>query len=111
MPAPTQAPTADELIADPFVLAALAEAWIDSRPNDSTRRHEEGGWVYLDLATGVICTRRAPTGAKSGIELGGPPLVAGSVIVATFHTHPNPSSDGWNTGPSMMDEAGAAMSG
>jgi hypothetical protein len=39
--------------------------------------------------------------------LNSPPLVAGSVVVATFHTHPNPSADGWDPRPSDDDELSA----
>ena len=31
--------------------------------------------------------------------------------MGTFHTHPNPASEGWETGPSTQDGAAAAYSG
>ena len=108
---PTQAPTATELLADPIVQAALAQAWVDSLPHDPLGRHEEGGWVYMDVATGVISVRRAQRVDEATIYLSNPLLVAGSVVVATFHTHPNPSSEGWNPGPSGSDEISASFLG
>jgi hypothetical protein len=111
MPAPTRAPTADELLADPAVQDALAAAWRDSLAADAANRHEEGGWVYLDLSSGAISIRRAKPGAQDTINLFALPVVAGSTVVATFHTHPNPAAEGWSTGPSEFDEASGAMSG
>jgi peptidoglycan hydrolase-like protein with peptidoglycan-binding domain len=51
--------------------------------------HEEGGWIYLNLITGDLDTRRATGGGQANINLGGPPDVADSIVVGTFHTHPN----------------------
>ena len=111
MSAPTQAPTAAELLAHAAVIQALVEAWADAQVDDPTDRHEEGGWVYLDLSTGVIVTRRAPAGTQSRLSLANPPLLPNHVIVGTFHTHPNPASEGWETGPSIQDEQAANYSG
>src|SRR6266850_592542 len=111
MAVPTRPPTADELLADPAVLRELADAWLDSLPGNPLRRHEEGGWIYVDTSTGQVTTRRAPSGLTAQIDLGGPPLVPGSVVVGTFHTHPNPSSQGWRPGPSGTDRANAALTG
>src|SRR5688572_9412424 len=102
-----QAPTIDELVKNPVVLQALDDAWIDSLPADSQRRHEEGGWVFYDIATGATLVRRAAKGTMAVIDLTSPPIVAGSVVVATFHTHPNPIAEGWNPGPSPDDERSA----
>ena len=33
------------------------------------------------------------------------------MIVGTMHTHPNPASEGWATGPSAQDEQAAIFSG
>jgi hypothetical protein len=30
-------------------------------------------------------------------------MVAGSVVVGKFHTHPNPTIEGWEPGPSESD--------
>jgi hypothetical protein len=99
-----QSPTAAELHLNPIVQAALDQAWIDSRPNDSVRRHEEGGWIYLNPATGDITIQRAAAGIQTAIDLDRPPIVEGSFIVGKFHTHPNPSVDGWDPGPSRCDQ-------
>ncbi len=106
-----QAPTAAELSNDPTVQQALEQSWVDSLPADPARRHEEGGWVYLDTTTGTISVRRAPAGSQAVLDLNTPPIVPGSVVVATFHTHPNPSSEGWTPGPSAADTQSAWLLG
>ncbi len=111
MAAPTQPPTTSELLAHPEVLQALVEAWADSQVNDPAKRHEEGGWIYLDLGTGDIVTRRAPAGTQNRLSLANPPLLPHHVIVGTFHTHPNPASEGWVTAPGSQDEQAASYTG
>jgi Prokaryotic homologs of the JAB domain len=109
--APTRPPTATELINNSVVQAAMDQAWADSQPNDPANRHEEGGWIYMDTATGQISTARAAAGSKRQISLAGPPTVAGSILVGTFHTHPNPTAEDWNPRPSATDKRSAAYSG
>jgi hypothetical protein len=109
--APTQAPTAAELLADQVVQAELDQAWVDSLPNDPAGRHEEGGWIYLDLATGRITTRRAPVIGRAGIKLGNPTIVPGAIVVGKFHTHPNPKAEGWDPKPSASDAYWDAIHG
>ena len=108
---PTRPPSASELLAHQAVLRAMAEAWVDSQVNDPRKRHEEGGWIYLDLATGEIAIRRALSGARSRLSLSNPPLLHNQIIVGTFHTHPNPASEGWTTEPSAQDESAATYTG
>jgi hypothetical protein len=105
------APTITELLNDPVVKDALEHAWLDSLPDDPSLRHEEGGWVYHDTKTGTLTVRRAPPGRRAALDLCTPPLVADSVVVATFHTHPNPSADGWDPGPSAGDTESAWLLG
>jgi hypothetical protein len=101
---PTKPPTAAELLADPGVQAALDQAWVDSQPGEPAGvRHEEGGWIYMDLTTGVLAAERAPRGAGDSIDLHIPTTIPGSVVVGKFHTHPNPTVEGWVTGPSPAD--------
>jgi hypothetical protein len=100
---PQRPPTANELLAHPAVTEALDRAWADSQPDDPRRRHEEGGWIYMNVSTGQITIRRAPTGMQTAIDLSDPPLLDDSVIVGKFHTHPNPTSEGWNSRPSASD--------
>ncbi|MBW3597318.1 MAG: hypothetical protein KY475_08590 [Planctomycetes bacterium] len=102
-----QAPTADELLREPAVQEALEQAWIDSLADDPLRRHEEGGWVYLNTTTGSIGIRRAPVGGQAFLDLSSPPILPDAVVVATFHTHPNPSAEGWESGPSTADTQSA----
>ena len=102
-----QAPGFEELLNDPTVKLALEQAWTDSKPDDPTHRHEEGGWVYVNMITGSIFVRRAPAGGKATLDVNSPPLIVDSVVVATFHTHPNPSAEGWNPGPSDADTISA----
>lgn len=97
------APTAAELLTSPIVQDALASAWRDSLAHDPLLRHEEGGWIYMDVATGQIQVQRVSPGRTSAINLSAPPVIPGSVVVGKFHTHPNPSSEGWHPGPSPGD--------
>ena len=98
-----KAPTASELLNQHTVRQALESAWLDSQPDSQRERHEEGGWIYMDMTTGLITVRRVEHGGPALIDLNHPPLVAGSVVVGKFHTHPNPTSDGWEPGPSKSD--------
>jgi hypothetical protein len=79
-----QAPTKTELMNNAAVQRALEDAWADSQSGDPVLRHEEGGWIFADLANGTIAVRRAPAGGQAVVDLNSPPLVAGSVVVATF---------------------------
>jgi len=101
---PTRAPSIDELQQAPAVLQALEQAWLDSLSGIPAERHEEGGWIYLHLMTGELTAARAPRGLQAELEIGSPPLFPDCVIVATFHTHPNPTSEGWDPGPSDTDQ-------
>ena len=98
-----EAPTAAELEQHPAVQAALAAAWQDSLPDDPDQRHEEGGWIYQNLASGEITIRRARQGIATAIDLSNPPVVDGAVVVGVFNTHPNPTAEGWEPGPSAAD--------
>ena len=97
------APTAAELEANPVVQAALVAAWADSLADDPVNRHEEGGWIYQNLMSGEIEIRRAAPGRKNAIILADPPTLDGFVVIGIFHTHPNPTSEGWEPGPSAND--------
>ena len=99
-----QPPTGADLQRDPLVQEALNQAWNDSCSGESAQRHEEGGWIYMDKTSGNLSIRRAPSGAGTSIDLSDPPVLAGSVVVGKFHTHPHPSSEGWSPGPSRTDE-------
>ena len=101
--APTHSPTASELRGHPVVQSAIEEAWNDSRPHDSQSRHEEGGWFYINLTSGEITVRRAAAGYQSEVNLANPPHLSEHVVVGVFHTHPNPSAEGWEPGPSEAD--------
>ncbi len=108
---PTHPPTAAEWMNDPVVLAAMEQAWADSLPGDAGRRHEEGGWIYMDIASGALSVRRAASGAAAELDLTSPPTVAGAIVVGKFHTHPNPRIEGWYTGPSPGDRRVDALHG
>ena len=111
MKSPTQPPSAAELLNDPVVQQALAQAWLDSQTDDPSNRHEEGGWIYLNTITGQLTIQRAPAGSRVQLDLSDPPEVPDAVVVGTFHTHPNPTAADWNPGPSPTDQASAASSG
>src|SRR4051794_11561925 len=102
-----EAPTIAELLGNPLVRNALEDSSRDSLPSDATNRHEEGGWIYMDKSTGQIFVRRARAGDQDSIDLRSPPENAGSYVVGTFHTHPNPSAEGWAPGPSLGDSQAA----
>jgi hypothetical protein len=84
---------------------------MDSLPDDPARRHEEGGWIFLNLQTGAISVVRAPRGSQAELEIGNPPLLPDNVVVGTFHTHPNPTAEGWDPGPSATDQEVLAQFG
>ena len=100
-----------ELLNHQTVQQALEQAWLDSDAGDPARRHEEGGWIYQDTATGAIEIRQAAGGATDSIDLGNPPMITRAVVVGTFPTHPNPASEGWELGPSPDDVFWASLSG
>jgi hypothetical protein len=106
-----QAPTAAELLNEPVVQQAMEAAWNDSLSDDPVRRHEEGGWIYMNVTTGELFVRRAPAGGQTILDMSSPPMVAGALVVATFHTHPNPSAEGWEPGPSAADTQSAWLFG
>jgi len=106
-----QAPTAAVLLNELVVQQALEQAWEDSLSDDPVHRHEEGGWIYLDSPTGDVMVRRAPAGTQSTLDLSIPPVVRGAKVIATFHTHPNPSAEGWEPGPSAEDTQSAWLFG
>src|SRR5947209_4959708 len=105
------APEISALLADPIVQQALDDAWRDSLSHDGVLRHEEGGWIYADVNSGTIAIRRAPVGGQADLDLAAPPIIPGSVVVGTFHTHPNPTSEGWEAGPSNADTRSAWIFG
>src|SRR5262249_45790695 len=86
-------------------------AWADSLADDPALRHEEGGWIYSDGNTGQIQIRRAQPGGQAAVDLTHPPHLQGCVVVATYHTHPNPTAEGWNPEPSDVDRRLAGESG
>jgi hypothetical protein len=98
-----RAPNARELLNHPVVQQALEEAWRDSRPEEPDARHEEGGWIYLDTTTGGILVRRAAAGLQAEVNLDNPAILPGAILVGVFHTHPNPTAEGWVGGPSEAD--------
>ena len=53
----------------------------------------------------------AASGNGSAIDLSNPPGFAGKVVVGKFHTHPNPSAEGWAPGPSAADQIVDALHG
>ena len=104
------APTFGELVARADVQGQLRAAWTASSPrvsapNDGGAQHEEGGWIYLELVTGNLAFRRQAAGAGAAINLSAPPVIAGHVVVAKFHTHPNLGAN-WDPGPSAIDDDG-----
>lgn len=65
----------------------------------------------MDTAAGALTVRRAAGGGQASINLANPPVVDGSVVVGKFHTHPNPTAEGWDPGPSQADRLTDALHG
>jgi hypothetical protein len=87
---------------DESTRSQLVKAWQESQPGTDDA-HEEGGYV-LQSADGSLVVQRWPCGEQNEILV---PLHAGGkrnnlVIVATFHTHPNPGSE-FQQEPSLTD--------
>lgn len=106
-----EAPTTAELMAHPIVQAAFAAAWADSFPDDAMLRHEEGGWIYAHELTKAVLVRRFLPGLRSSYDVPEPTVVPAYYLVATYHTHPNPTSEGWSPEPSEDDVAFALRHG
>lgn len=87
----------DNTIRDLFL-----RAWRESQPGTADA-HEEGGFVLRNV-DGSLIVERWPRGAQNEILV---PLHAGGkrgdlLIVATFHTHPNPGAE-FQQEPSLTD--------
>ena len=97
------------LLSAPAIISELLHAWRDSYPENPSNRHEEGGYIAIN-STGELVVSRWPRGERSRIT---PPTLAsdnrynGLVVIAAFHTHPNPPIDEagreWEQGPSESD--------
>lgn len=78
---------------DDTIQALLLQAWQESQPGTSDA-HEEGGFVLLNI-DGSLIVERWPRGEQNEILV--PPHPNGKrgdlVIIATFHTHPNPAAE------------------
>lgn len=71
---PTSALAWAELRNNPVVSEAIEQAWQNSKSEDPLRRHEEGGWIYLNIRTAEISVRRALAGGQTHIDLSNPPI-------------------------------------
>jgi hypothetical protein len=105
------APTAAELVSNSTIRDELEHAWTDSQSDDPAARHEEGGWIYMNIQTGELSVIRADPGGRAVVDLSRPPTTEGWVVVGKFHTHPNPTAEGWAPGPSDSDRRVDAMHG
>ena len=80
----------------------LRAAWSDSQPG-TPGSHEEGGFVLINN-DGTLTVERWPRGQQDRIEVpnhsGG--RRSGMIIVASFHTHPNPGLE-FQQEPSLTD--------
>jgi hypothetical protein len=101
---PREPPTSGDLLNHPLVQQALEQAWNDSLANDPIRRHEEGGWIYMEIQTGQLSIKRSPIVYPAAIDLNSPPLEKDAIVVGKFHTHPHPTAEGWDPGPSSADQ-------
>jgi hypothetical protein len=85
------------VLSDQGVVEAFRRAWHESKPG-TIGGHEEGGFVVKN-ADGALTVVRWPRGVLDRIEVPEHPggQFQGTVIIATFHTHPN-------TGPEYQQE-------
>lgn len=87
---------------DGRICELLLQAWQESQPGTASA-HEEGGFILRD-ADGSRTLERWPRGKQNQIVV--PPHPGGTrghrLIVATFHTHPNPGAD-FQQEPSLTD--------
>jgi len=86
-----------------------SRTWNDSQPENYDFRHEEGGWLIRNDATGESRLKRVPAGVRAGIQPGPQPeLGPGEHIEGFAHTHPNPAVDErgnqWRPEPSDTDK-------
>ncbi len=104
---PPAIPTAAQMLEDPTVSAAIAQAWTDSQADDKDNRHEEGGWIVQNTETGALSVHRWPKGTGSSITPSARPQIPCHRVVGHFHTHPNPPEDEdgtkWVQGASTSD--------
>jgi hypothetical protein len=89
-------------LSDMRIVHELRRAWEESNPATADSR-EQGGFI-LRHGDGPYLVARWPHGGQDRIEVpehsGG--HFAGAMIVATFHTHPNPGPD-YQQEPSLTD--------
>ena len=87
---------------DDVIRALFLRAWQESQPGTAAA-HEEGGFV-LQNADGSPGVERWPRGAQNQILVPSHPGGERNnrLIVATFHTHPNPGPD-FQQEPSLTD--------
>ncbi len=97
------APTQTQLVHSAIVRDAVEQAWRDSNASDPNLRHEEGGWLYMNVESGQVFVHRAPSGSSAGIDLRSPVPYVDAVVVGTFHTHPHPIANNYDLGPSESD--------
>jgi len=97
-------------LGDPCIIAELNRAWHESQADDPMSRHEEGGYVVMN-SDGACGVERWPRGGQFRIQPPPPDRgnrYNGKVIIATFHTHPNPPVDeagrAWEQAPSQSDQ-------
>jgi hypothetical protein len=87
---------------DERIRGLFVQAWQESQAG-TTAAHEEGEFVLRD-ADGSLTVERWPWGEQNQIVV--PPHPGGTrghqLIVATFHTHPNPGA-GFQQEPSLTD--------
>jgi hypothetical protein len=94
-----QSPTGEELIKNPEVKKTLDAAWaasnVSAKNPDNWR--ENGGYIFLNVVSGSISTMKAAPGNWGQMALPSPDLKTipeDSIVVAVFHTHPNPDRAG-----------------
>jgi len=87
---------------DDAVRVSLRHAWQESQAGTADA-HEEGGFILRD-ENATFSVERWPRGAQNRIIVPPHPDCKreGRLIVATFHTHPNPGAE-YQQEPSLTD--------
>lgn len=107
-------PDIDQLSGDSVLLGEIERAWNDSNPHardvysgqSGSRKVEQGGWIIMNVQTGVYRVERWRAGARDSIVPDPMPQVNyPDCVMAHFHTHPNRRSEGYLPLPSATDLA------
>jgi hypothetical protein len=100
-------PTGERLKRNRAVIEGLEKAWrLSHHGGNQAERREVGGWIYQTSRGKIdVYFQREEFWKHSELRgHGNPPLdLIPGTIVGVFHVHPNPTNEGWASGPSTND--------